>query len=248
MSHAPSTLGAPVIRRSSLALILLSLLASIAVSVPVANAGPGESSFVSRINSERTSRGRRAYAVRGDLTSVARSHAARMAARRDIYHNPNLGSQVGNWRALGENVGRGGDVSSIHGAFMSSSSHRGNILSSTYTEVGVGTATGGDGLLYVVQIFRLPKTSSAPAAAPATRTAVRPPAATPRQTTAPRASRTGRSPAAAPTAPRRPVDPRVLLRARLAQAGAYDRRVRPAGLLPELTTYHHVLRTLAAHG
>lgn len=236
-------LGVPVIRRStSLALALLSLLAALVVAVPEASAGPGESTLVSRINSERTSRGRRAYAVRGDLTSVARTHASRMAARRDIYHNPNLGSEVRNWQALAENVGKGGDATSVHNAFMGSSGHRANILSSTYTEVGVGTATGGDGLLYVVEIFRKPNGSVA--TPPATRTETRRPA-TPSVRRPARTSRSGRAPSPATAA--RLVDPRVVLRSRLAQATAFDRRRQPEGLLPEMVTYHHVQRTMSAH-
>lgn len=137
--------------------VLLSLvLPLLAVSATPANASATESEFVSRTNSARTSRSLRAYVVRSDLVSVARRQAARMAAARRIYHNPNLTSEVSGWRNVGENVGSGGSVSRIHTAFMNSSGHRSNILSSAFTEVGIGTARGGDGLIYVSEVFRRP--------------------------------------------------------------------------------------------
>ena len=139
--------------------VLLALVLSVLVVSAPAQAG-SESEFVSRMNSARTSNGRRAYAVRSDLISVARRQAARMASQRRMYHNPNLGSEVSGWTNVGENVGRGPDVSSIHNAFMNSASHRSNILSTSFTEVGVGTATSSDGELFVSQVFRRPSGAS----------------------------------------------------------------------------------------
>lgn len=96
-------------------LVLLSLVLPLCViSATPAHASATESEFVSRTNSARTSRSLRAYAVRSDLVSIARRQAARMAASRRIYHNPNLASEVRGWRNVGENVGVGGSVSRIH--------------------------------------------------------------------------------------------------------------------------------------
>ena len=209
-----------------------------------------ESEFVSRINGARSSRGLRAYAARSDLASVARRHAARMAASGRIYHNPRLGSEVTGWRSVGENVGSGGSVSQIHQAFMASSSHRGNILSGTFTQVGVGTARSSNGTLYVSQVFRRP-TGAGSYSAPATRTTVRRPAAVPayRTPTRPRrASRaTARQPLAPPraTAPRRPrvaVDPTP---ARLRAAWTAYRGDRPVGALDHAVTFVRTNRLVA---
>ena len=46
---------------------------------------------------------------------------------------PNLGSVTTGWKALGENVGVGPDVSSLFDAFMGSSAHRSNISAVTTT-------------------------------------------------------------------------------------------------------------------
>jgi hypothetical protein len=107
-----------------------------------------------------------------------------MARTDDLYHNPNLGSAVRNWQAVGENVGRGGDVPSLHQAFMNSPSHRANILDRDFTEVGVGTYVDGNGILWVTEVFRRPYGST-------TRT----PAPVVRRPTAPRTTRTAPRPA-----------------------------------------------------
>jgi hypothetical protein len=222
--------------------VLLALVLPLTLlTAPPASAGT-ESEFVSRTNGARTSRGLRAYAVRSDLTSVARRQAARMAASRQMYHNPNLRSEVGGWQELGENVGQGGSVSAIHSAFMGSYSHRANILSTSYTEVGIGTAQGSDGQIYVSEVFRRPYGSTtytppAPRPAPVYR-------APPR-----RASRSGTR--RTPVAVRPPVKKRVVVpvdrtpkRLRLA-IRAY-RRVKPVDALDQVMWFVRVNRVLAA--
>lgn len=129
-----------------------------------------ESQFVSDTNSARAHNGLPAYAVAGDLTSVARRWAAHMASTHTLAHNPDYGSQVCCWRSVGENVGEGPSEPQIQQAFMASAPHRDNILSGVFTQVGIGTARDSDGRLYVDELFRRPDGSYAapsPAAAPA---------------------------------------------------------------------------------
>jgi hypothetical protein len=85
--------------------------------------------------------------------SIAHRHSVEMASRRSIYHNSSLTSEVRGWRAIGENVGRGPTASSVHKAFMGSSSHRAHILSSRYKQIGTGAVKGSDGYLYVTEVF-----------------------------------------------------------------------------------------------
>lgn len=171
---------------------LLSAAIVLAVTVTIglptlANADSSTNAqFVSYTNSARSQHGLSAYVVSSDLTSIANQWAAHMAANRTLAHNPNAYSQVCCWRAMGENVGVGGSASQIQQAFMNSSEHRSNILSSTYTEVGIGTARGSDGQLYVDELFRLPSGAAAPRASTPTQ---------PTSTYTPRASRsTARTP------------------------------------------------------
>lgn len=222
-------------RLASLLIAVLAALTGLSVSMPAAHAGPGESEFTSRANGERTSRGIKAYVVKSDLVSVARQQAQRMASAGKIYHNPNLASDVKGWQSVGENVGMGGDVASIHQAFMNSSGHRANILDRDFTEVGMGTATDASGKLYVAQVFRQPD-GSAPVAAPS-----RPkPPVTAKAPAPSRVPLTKARPAVRTAAP---LDPAVLLRQRFAAARAAAAKTR-AGVLNQAAGYHEVMKTL----
>src|SRR5205807_5031919 len=64
--------------------------------------------------------------------------------------------------------------SQIQQAFMNSAAHRDNILSTSYTQIGVGTARGSDGQLYVDELFRQPTGVTPRAYTPTTRTYTRP--------------------------------------------------------------------------
>ena len=133
-------------------LILLHAVASAFAAEVGDNAG-AEREFVALIAHERSSRGIGALTDDPELIEVARRHAARMAADKDLHHNPNLQNEVGDWEVLGENVGRGASVGEVHQAFMASSSHRGQILEPRYLEVGVGVVWA-DGELWVAEVFR----------------------------------------------------------------------------------------------
>ena len=127
-----------------------------------------EAEFVRLVNQERVSRGLPSLRVASDLVRVSRNHSQVMANASDLHHNPNLGSDVTNWRRLTENVGVGSSVSRLHSAFMASSGHRANILDSKVTEIGVGVEVR-NGRIWVTKVFRLPATtttSTAPAPTP----------------------------------------------------------------------------------
>ena len=113
--------------------------------------------FVSDTNQARVNHDRHIYRQRDHLMHVAQRWAEWMASHHSLRHNPYLTSQVDNWQALGENVGRGGGEPSIQDAFMGSTEHRDNILSRTFTQFGIGTARDSDSVLYVDEVFRRPR-------------------------------------------------------------------------------------------
>ena len=153
-----------LVRRSLPAALVVLLTLTVALA-PIAYADSSSNSqFIADTNSARSQHGLRAYVVSSDLSSIANRWAAHMAANRTLEHNPSASSEVCCWRAMGENVGVGATVSQIEQAFMSSAPHRANILSSSYTEIGVGTARGSDGQLYVDELFRQPSGGAAPRA------------------------------------------------------------------------------------
>jgi uncharacterized protein YkwD len=141
---------------SAAAVAVLGLV--VAPSAQASNSS-SESQFVSSINSARDDAGRPALSTSSDLTSVARAWASTMASGNTLKHNPKLTSQVHGWRYVGENVGVGGDVASLHRAFMNSAPHKANILDRDYTPIGVGVASG-HGRMWVVEVFRTPSGST----------------------------------------------------------------------------------------
>ncbi|MFP5326754.1 MAG: CAP domain-containing protein [Acidimicrobiia bacterium] len=132
---------------------LLLHAATSAIAAAVDDNPGAEREFTSLIAQERSSRGLGALSDDPELIEVARRHAARMAAEKNLHHNPNLKSEVADWEVLGENVGRGSNVAEVHAAFMESETHRAQILEPRYTEVGVG-AVWADGEVWVAEVFR----------------------------------------------------------------------------------------------
>ncbi|WP_297777265.1 CAP domain-containing protein, partial [Mycobacterium sp.] len=122
------------------------------------------SSFVSMVNSARSAHGLAGLSVSSDLSAAARAQASRMAASRTLAHTPNLGGAVCCWSVIGENVGEGPSAAAIETAFMNSTEHRANILSGSYTQIGVGAVVDSAGVMWVSEIFRRP---SGAVAAPA---------------------------------------------------------------------------------
>jgi Cysteine-rich secretory protein family len=233
-----------VLRRRIASLVAATAVAVTAFAATSAQASTQESQFVSLTNSARSSAGLAGYSVASDLVSLARRHSQEMAAKHTIYHNPNLANDVSGWQMVGENVGMGGSVSSIHQAFMNSPAHKANILDHDFTQVGIGTAFDDKGVLYVTEVFRKPSGSTAPAPAPATTTAPKPafhPVAS--STTS---YRPATKPATKPVA--RPVakpDPRAALLSRLENARRLAGHNAASGAVARAVTYSKVMASLA---
>lgn len=115
-----------------------------------------EQNLARLVNSERTKRGLRAYVVSASLSAIAEEQAHRMSRQQKLFHNSNLTVDVHNWRAVGENVAYASTVSRAHSLLMNSPGHRANILSTTFTQVGLGVAKDSRGTVWVVQVFRKP--------------------------------------------------------------------------------------------
>jgi hypothetical protein len=116
--------------------------------------------MVSDVNQARQARGVPSLDTDGSLASVALAQARRMASRDTLYHNPNLQSDVTNYRWVGENVGYGPSLDVIQDAFMKSPSHKANILDRDFTEIGIAAVKDGDGRTWVAQVFRRPSSDA----------------------------------------------------------------------------------------
>jgi len=130
------------------------VLAGIPLLVGGASANPAdEQGFVDRLNALRTSRGLAPLVVDARLRDVARNWSSAMATVNVMSHNPLLSTQVpSGWRALGENVGYGPGVQSIHDALVASPPHFANMTDGKFNTVGIGVVWSGP-KLWVTQVF-----------------------------------------------------------------------------------------------
>ena len=113
-----------------------------------------EKGFFRKINDARAKGGRTRLQLDRQLTKVARKHTREMTAENLLHHTTetNMRRRVTNWVLLGENVGVGSTVDSLHVAFMNSPSHRDNVMHTSFRHVGVGTRHE-HGRLWVTVVF-----------------------------------------------------------------------------------------------
>lgn len=118
------------------------------------NYKPTERGFARRINSARGDSGLGKLSLDPELSKAARVHTNEMVRREELYHttSTDLRNRVTSWVILGENVGVGGTVQSLHEAFMNSPAHRDNVLHAAYRHVGIGVREA-NGRMWVTIIF-----------------------------------------------------------------------------------------------
>lgn len=117
-----------------------------------ADAPDDEARFVELINADRRADGAGPLVVLPELVDKARTHAQRMVDADKIFHSDDMAAGLEGWKLLGENVGRGGNIESLHQAFMDSSAHRRNVLDPRFDAVGIGVIWK-EGVPYVVELF-----------------------------------------------------------------------------------------------
>lgn len=117
------------------------------------------------VNAERVRRGLAPLRFDSRLATAAQRHSQDQAARRQMSHQGSDGSDAGVrirrsgyvWSAWAENIAYGqASAGSVVNAWMNSSGHRLNILSTTLIDTGVGVAVGSDGRYYWTQVFAAP--------------------------------------------------------------------------------------------
>lgn len=110
------------------------------------------------VNQERTRRTMAPLIRMVELDQLARIHAEQIAEEEELRHVDadalRYALKYIPYRRLGENVARGKDIRSIHNDMMSTLSNKNNIVDRRFTHMGMGTAVGKNGELYLCQIFR----------------------------------------------------------------------------------------------
>lgn len=124
-----------------------------------------EAQVVQLVNQERAKQGLSPLTHNWELSRVARTKSMDMRDRGYFSHtSPTYGSPFDmmksfgvNYRSAGENIAQGQSTPrAVVQAWMNSPGHRANILSTKYTQIGVGYASGGSGRHYWTQMFIRP--------------------------------------------------------------------------------------------
>jgi uncharacterized protein YkwD len=112
------------------------------------------------INGARASEGLGPLRRAKELDEIAQQHAGAMRDAGRIAHDLGRGDPQArveesglSVRVAGENVAHASDAASAHRALWRSPSHRENLLEPRFDAVGIGVATGGDGSLWVCEVF-----------------------------------------------------------------------------------------------
>lgn len=121
-----------------------------------------EHDVIQLCNQERAKHGLQPLRAEWQVSRVARIKSQDMRDRRYFSHtSPTYGSPFDmlrafniSYRAAGENIAMGQtNAREVVRSWMNSEGHRKNILSPTFTHIGVGYAEGGQGRYYWTQMF-----------------------------------------------------------------------------------------------
>lgn len=114
------------------------------------------------VNVERSKKGLPPLTLNWELSRVARYKSQDFINKKYFDHqSPTYGSPFDmmesfgiKFTAGGENIAKGQpSPSAVMNSWMNSAGHRGNILSSSYNQIGVGAAKDSKGNLYWTQLF-----------------------------------------------------------------------------------------------
>lgn len=121
-----------------------------------------ERQVVELVNAERAKAGVAPLSLDSSISNVARAKSQDMATNNYFSHtSPTYGNAASmltkygiKYTAWGENIASGQKTpQQVVTAWMNSQGHRENILSSTFTKIGVGYATNSKGVAYWTQMF-----------------------------------------------------------------------------------------------
>ena len=162
---------------AALLLVLASAAADAAevCPAPAPGSNPQLTAHLAEVNAFRASNGVAPLVLNDKLTAAAQGHAADMARKNYFSHSSldgrtpaqriNAAGYTG-WTAWGENIAWGyRDWHTTLVVWQNSASHRANLLSPRFKEIGLGAAVSPSGTRYWVQDFGARRAPAAPAVA-----------------------------------------------------------------------------------
>ena len=124
-----------------------------------------EAEVIRLVNVERSKKGLQALKADWEISRVARYKSQDMINKKYFSHtSPTYGSPFKmletfgiRFSSAGENIAYGQQTpQAVMNSWMNSSGHRANILSPSYTHIGVGLAKNSSGVCYWTQMFTKP--------------------------------------------------------------------------------------------
>ena len=97
------------------------------------------------LNADRAANGLPALPLDAELSAIARKKSEDMRDQGYFSHTSPT--------SVGENIAHHATVEKAQAAFLSSSGHRQNMMSSSWTKVGIGVCFDANGFVYVTQLF-----------------------------------------------------------------------------------------------
>ena len=135
------------------------------LTIPTVTTTAQEDEVIRLVNVERSKQGLQLLTKNWELCRVARYKSADMANKGYFSHtSPTYGSPFKmmesfgiRFSSAGENIAYGQRTpQEVMNGWMNSPGHRSNILSPSYTQIGVGMAKNSSGVLYWTQMFIKP--------------------------------------------------------------------------------------------
>ena len=122
---------------------------------------PDETEVFTLVNEARTEQGLPPYEISSELVELARRKAEDMVANGYFaHHSPTYGSPFDMmkdygvfYNSAGENLAENRTIAGAHTALMQSDSHRANILSRRFNQIGIGVTNGPGEFRTIVQMF-----------------------------------------------------------------------------------------------
>ncbi len=117
-----------------------------------------ERQLIDKVNQERVANGLRPLQTDMTLVKLAKEKSHEMAATGNVTHHARskfhaiLDAAGVSYKMAGENLAMAASLTRVHNGLMNSSGHRANILSSSYTHIGVGIVQYGN-MYYATEIF-----------------------------------------------------------------------------------------------
>lgn len=135
------------------------------LTIPAVTTTSQEDEVIRLVNVERSKQGLQTLTKNWELCRVARYKSADMANKGYFSHtSPTYGSPFKmmesfgiRFSSAGENIAYGQRTpQEVMNGWMNSPGHRSNIMSPSYTQIGVGMAKNSKGVLYWTQMFIKP--------------------------------------------------------------------------------------------